>query len=354
VTTSARRLVKRNNLDCLEKVGEETGNFVYITKNGVPLFPPDPLGLNFGPANPDLNNLLTMNPGDLLQVTIHDTRDGLKVFIADLTTGESGLMVASTANGFAHILFQPDPNPAHPSVTCSEQSFAFHPMYSTSNEHTRLTWTIHTYNIAFSDEIGHFEYCDVASPTTLACTSAGVNDRNSGDGLDADDQICFTPSQSFFPGPPFIQIGGCVNTDRDFDGVPYQPVWPGALSEANRLLEPEPIRFTSPQFIMRDAEDNEGASLGSYNRVAFETLLPTIESACNVLTGANCQNPPPGANFYPIYTTAISKDFGDSEDGQCVWQFGGAHIPGTLDTFGGNSAAEYGSLFTQNLCTGEE
>ena len=55
------------------------------------------------------------------------------------------------------------------------------------------------------------------------------------------------------------------------------------------------------------------------------------------MTGANCVNPPPGATFYPIYTTALSED-------GCVWQFGGAHIPGTLQTFGGNSTAEYGPL----------
>jgi hypothetical protein len=32
-------------------------------------------------------------------------------------------------------------------------------MYSTSSEHTRVPWAAHSYNVAFSDEIGHFEYC---------------------------------------------------------------------------------------------------------------------------------------------------------------------------------------------------
>jgi hypothetical protein len=36
----------------------------------------------------------------------------------------------------------------------------FHPTYATSSEHTRNTWTAHTYNIAFADEIGHYEYCN--------------------------------------------------------------------------------------------------------------------------------------------------------------------------------------------------
>jgi hypothetical protein len=61
-------------------------------------------------------------------------------------------------------------------------------------------------------------------------------------------------------------------------------------------------------------------------------------------------NPPPGANFYPIFTTGT--DPGDQKgsgrdgggNGSCVWQFGGTHIPGTTSTFGGNSTAEFGPL----------
>ena len=45
-------------------------------------------------------------------------------------------------------------------------------------------------------------------------------------------------------------------------------------------------------------------------------------------------NPPVGAEFYPIFTTGTSG-------GGCVWQLGGTHIPGTTNTFGGNSATEY-------------
>jgi len=51
-------------------------------------------------------------------------------------------------------------------------------------------------------------------------------------------------------------------------------------------------------------------------------------------------NPPKGAAFYPIYSTTFPQA------GLCVWQLGGAHIPGTHDTFGGTSTAEYGSLLT--------
>jgi len=30
---------------------------------------------------------------------------------------------------------------------------------------------------------------------------------------------------------------------------------------------------------------------------------------------------------------------------QCWWQFGGPNIPGTLNTFGGTSTAQYGDLY---------
>ena len=42
----------------------------------------------------------------------------------DLTTGKSGLMTASKANGFGQIMFQPN------SATCHERPYAFHPEYN--------------------------------------------------------------------------------------------------------------------------------------------------------------------------------------------------------------------------------
>ena len=126
-----------------------------------------------------------------------------------------------------------------------------------------------------------------------------------------------------------MQIGGCIGTDSDFDGVPYQPRnWPGA---GGATPVPDPIRFTSPLF--------NGSQ--NYSRVAFETDLPRIEFAtnppCNRSTGAGCVNPPAGANFYPLYTTANTL-LG------CTWQFGGASLPFTTNTFGGTSTTEFGPL----------
>jgi hypothetical protein len=195
-----------------------------------------------------------------------------------------------------------------------------------------VPWAAHSYNVAFSDEIGHFEYCSAVAFEGGPCTGSNANDPG---GLDGDDDACFSPAFT-----TFVRIGGCLATDNDFDGVSYQKAWPG--SDPNQRQDAKyhstSILFTSPLF---NGTEN-------YNRVAFETDLPRIEAAdlggkCNRTTGANCVNPPPGANFYPIYST--SRDVpGDNATGNCVWQFGGPYLKGTTNTFGGNSTAEFGPL----------
>jgi hypothetical protein len=158
------------------------------------------------------------------------------------------------------------------------------------------------------------------------CTS------NNEGSLDDDDTGCFSPAFSLL-----VRIGGCIATDNEFDGVSYQPVWPGTNPNAaeDAKLHPSSILFTSPLF-----NGNR-----NYSRVAFEADLPRIEAAdfggnCDRFTGNGCVNPPPGSSFYPIYTTGSQGITGQA----CVWQLGGTSIPGTTNTFGGNSAAEFGPL----------
>ena len=74
-----------------------------------------------------------------------------------------------------------------------------------------------------------------------------------------------------------------------------------------------------------------------YPTIAFEADLPRIESTCNRLTGAGCVNPPPGAAFYPFFSTRV-------DNGACTWQEGGDFIPGTVNDYGGSSASEFGPL----------
>jgi hypothetical protein len=306
-------LTQINNVDCLERAGEEWANFAFITKSGVPHAPPDPLNFTDATFTPNPATDLFMNAGDELTISIHDSAAGLVTAITDSTTKQSGSMTASAANGFAHPLFQPNES------TCHEAPYSFHPMYATSNEHTRVPWAAHSYNVAFSDEIGHFEYCSRAE--NGVCRVPGPGDESA---PDIDDFNCFNADESML-----VKIGGCIGADVDFDGTSYQPDWPGTLVDPvrDRQLHSESMVFTSPL--------TGGAN---YERVAFEADLPAIEGfvGCDTSTGTGCTNPPKGAAFYPIYSTQGRTP--------CAWQEGGTHIPGTTNTFGGTSTSEYGPL----------
>jgi hypothetical protein len=331
-----------NNFDCLSRAlgGVESVNHAFITKDGIPIGPANPLSETFGNFNPDLSNVLQMDDGDRLVVLINDTAHGLKVRIRDLTTGESGFIVAGPAAGFGQLVYDPS------AAACSVKPYAFHPMYSTSSEHTRTPWTAHSYNVAFAEEIGHFEYCAQANAATLGCSVPRVNSKA---GPDDDDNFCFSPSEPGFPPEPIIQIGGCTAADVDFDGVSYRHSWPGTIADhrEDKKLHPTPVRFTSPMFLRREKEqesddERRARHFEDYDRVAFEADLPLIETAtvlaCDVFDGTGCVDPPNGARFYPIFSTAQNHETG------CEWQFGGTHILETENTFGGRSTSEFGSI----------
>ncbi len=316
------------NSTCASVTGLEYVNFAFITHNGVSQAPASPVNSTLATFTPDVSKDLFMNSGDALSVKLQDTPDGFQVVINDMTTGATGSMTASASNGFGEVQFAPSP-----ATSCVNIPTNFHPMYSTSSTETRVPWAAHSYNVAFSDEIGHFEYCNGVNPLTLTCHAPGVNDPA---GLDGDDAFCFSPAES-----STVRIGGCLGSDLDFDGVPYQNTWPGTFSNATQdaLFHPTPIMFTSPVF-------NGSAQ---YARAAFETDLPRIEFATNPpcqrhisnpadpSPGSGCVNPPVGATFYPFYSTTGPAT-------ACLWQEGGAFIPGTTNNFGGSSTAEFGPL----------
>jgi hypothetical protein len=316
------------NQTCQREIGgQEYVNFAFITKNGLSQAPANPKALNTDPNQvgftPDPTKDLFMNSGDTLQVDMHDTGAGFHILINDLTSGQSGSMTASMANGFGQIKFVPAA-PGDTSVTeCTVIPSPFHPMYDTSSENTRVVWAAHSYNIAFSDEIGHFEYCNGVDPKTGTCHGNSVG---LGGPPDGDEANCFGPSQSFL-----IPVSGCLGTDFDFNGVPYQAAsWPG---NGNDAMTPSPIQFTSPL---------TGGT--NFTRAAFETDLPAIEGYCSTATGAGCTNPPIGPNgptFYPIFSTSGTS--------ACVWNEGGPAVAGVIHNFGGTSTAEYGPLTTFNF-----
>ena len=217
-----------------------------------------------------------MNSGDVLTVDMHDTADGFQVAINDLTSGAVGL-----DDGERGERVRADPLRAD-RATCNEAPYAFHPMYATSSEHTRVPWAAHTYNVAFSDEIGHFEYCNQADENG--------NCLNNDEGLDDDDYGCFNADDSLL-----VAIGGCLGTDVDFDGTAYGLNWPGTGRNRgqDQKYHTTPVTFTSPTFNGQN-----------FSRAAFETDLPRIEAAdfggsCDRITGDRLHQPAAGRRLLP-------------------------------------------------------
>jgi hypothetical protein len=316
------------NPTCAAKVGIETFQFAFVTKNGVAQAPANPLDSTLATFTPNPKQDLFMNSGDRLQVSMHDTPDGLQAVINDVSTGKSGSMTASPANGFVQIQYDPT------GTSCNAIPYAFHPMYSTSSEQTRVPWAAHGYNVGFSDEIGHFQFCNGAAvpATPFGLDSSGNpvtcpagNTEGSGANqqpTDGDDDFCFPASEALL-----YKVQGCTETNRGFDGVSYTPVWP----DGNTALHPTPFQFTSA--LTGNNFDQP------YQRVAFEADLPAVEPTCNRGTGAGCTLIPQTdsgtpAQFYPFFTTTNVR-------ATCNWQFGN-DTPGETSNFGRN--AQYGSL----------
>jgi hypothetical protein len=341
-----------NNNACLNSAGLEPVNFAFLTKNGVATTSADPL--NDARFNPSPSKDFFMRNGDRLSVHMSDTPKGFTVVVHDITSGTTGEMVASKANGFASVAFDPSAS------SCSVIKHAFHPAYSTSSPDTRVTWAAHSYNVAFSDEIGHFEFCnkvDTAS-ATLNCAEGGGFDTKNTD--PQDDNYCIPAPGVAGTESSKIQVTGCLgifgDSDLDFDGVSYDArVWPGSLANqtVSRLMTSTPLRFTSPT-------TRGGAN---YSRVAFEADLPRIEdfrpdspfggvqqncqrfvqNPADPNPGQGCVNPPPQSRDYPFYVTTSSAR-------GCQWaEVGGVHLPGVIRAFGGSSATEFG----QTLLAGD-
>ena len=301
------------NQGCQNLVGVEYVNFAFLTKDGVAQAPANPVQSTTATFTPDASKDLFMGSGDQLVVGLRDSPSGLVTTVTDLTTKAVGSMTSSAANQFGMVKAAPAP-----STECTNIPYDFHPMYSTSSEETRVIWAAHSYNIAFSDEIGHFDYCS----TVTAKGACAGHEGSPGDVelSDGDDSFCFRADQS-----TLVQVAGCLGTNTGFDGVPYQTVWP----DGDTLHHPTSLLFTSP--LSRGAD---------YERMAFEADLPRIEfGVCNRSTGANCTLIPKTddgapANFYPFFSNTKLQD-------TCTWGLGN-DFPGVTNDFGRN--AQYGPL----------
>jgi hypothetical protein len=274
-----------DNFDCVVDYGEEPVNFAWVTRSGNATAGEALVNESFGTA-PVTSDVLLMNPGDQLAVSINDTPAGLQVSIEDFSSGQIGSMIANGAHGFQQVVYDPS------AESCTTNPYTFRAMFATSSPQTRV-WTAHTYNVAFSMEIGH-------------------------------------QTQSGYAGGTY--------GDTTFTGPSYVHDWPGSLPpSSDSTVHPTSIAFPSPLFT-----PTGGRGTAQYNSIAFEADMPVFESAdaqaCNPTTGANCTNPPQGAAFYPIYSTA------GAEGVVCLWHFGDTQIADTTDLFGGDSTIEYGSL----------
>jgi hypothetical protein len=282
------------NDNCIEPL-----NFAYIQMDGIPTGPPGPDQQTEASYTPNENTLM-MNQGDRLAVSMWDKADGFYILIKDTTTGQQGHMLASEANGFRHIVWDPV------NFTCNGAPYAFHPMYSTSSPpdangqpQTWATWSAHTYNVAYSGEIGHAERPDG----------------------DEDDTYC---------PPNDLGFAFCQSTDFDFDGYNYHKVWTVTPKHPTEWYFKSPLsrNYTSFQFV------------NPYNQVAFEADLPRIEASdffgtCNRDNGHGCTNPPPGAQFYPWFHATSYKG--------CSYSLTANNFD-TTNRYGGE-VAEFGPLY---------
>jgi hypothetical protein len=340
---------------------EEPVNFAFLQRNGVPAGPPSPQLANVSTFTPNRETLL-MNPGDVVATTIRDTPNGLLASVTDLTTHQTGYIVASAKNGFMNTNYK----------TCAGTPFNFHPEYNTARQQNQVPWAALEGGVLMQQEIGHFEPCaSITNPLTFStsypggqsftdpntaqtcvggfegpgkvgegpCNSSGIcqnatteggvacptNDSTSGSLCEFSDMTCApagsrTVSVNGVAEKVSWPIAGCEdsyfqNGDLDFDGSSYIADWPdGSRSH------PTSFAYIGPHSHGR-----------SYPQIQFETDAAGSEANCNPATGGGCAVPPGGAKFYPFWS--LSRG--------CVWNFGNV-IPGqTKSTFGGD--AQYGT-----------
>jgi hypothetical protein len=316
------------NPDCVEPV-----NFAFIQTDGVPAGPPSPQLSDLSTFTPNARTL-KMRPGDRLRIHIFNARPhgggrALETRIDDLSTGRSGFMVASAANGFMNTDF----------ATCNGHPFNFQPEYQTARPENVLPWGIGPYDIDTQFEIGHFEPCTslrqrqvqdvfgIPDVEFLDCVGPyeSATSADSEANGEPDDSPCYLKGDTHgaFHTPPNLVTGCAVFNDAvgdlDFDGTSYWPDWPNSL---------RPGRFPSP--FLQQQPTTRGSR---YPLIQFENTVSASEADCDLVTGAGCVLPPPGpGRFYPFWTLGKVRH-------DCVWEFGQMR---NGRTFGG--FRQYGSV----------
>jgi hypothetical protein len=349
----------RCNNNCFEPI-----NFAYLQTDGEPAGPPSPQLTNSTTflAN---SHTLKMRQGDKLRVTLQDTKHGLKTTVQDLTSGKTGFMVASAANGFMNT----------DAATCNGFPFDFHPEYNTASKQNQVPWAALEGGVLMEQEIGHFESCksvkdplpsflipfDPAASWTCVggveptatgegpctITTAGLACANSktegGVACTASTTNCELSDATCIPsGPRTITfaglapqtwswpVAGCLqnvtqNGDVDFDGNSYLADWPNGDSN-----HPTSFKYAGPF-------DAHGKP---YPQIQIQTDLPASENDCNVVTGVGCSTLPHGAKFYPYWTLGVQPGFSGNASA-CLWNFGNTIEDVTTNNLG--KLAQYGT-----------
>jgi hypothetical protein len=348
------------NPNCPEPV-----NFAYLQTDGVPAGPPSPQLQNISSDTPNAHTL-EINPGDALQVSITDPAAGFTTTVHDLTTGQTGTMTASAANGFANT----DP------VTCNGTPFTFHAEYNTAKQQNQVPWAALEGGVLAQQEIGHSEVCssvtnqdpfaetlngqtftdnnvfDTCVGGSEGASNTGENPANfataetqgltgptacptQGDLCEYGDGFCFAQ------GSRTAQINGqnvtefsaanqCTDTrnqngDVDFEGLDYQSfAWPNG----------GPNHPTSEEVV--GPFDSSG---NTYPTIQFETDVAGSEFLCNPATGQDCTAQPLGSHFYPFWSLTRTSDGLGTQSTGCEWTFGNV-IPNLASNFGRDQ--EYG------------
>jgi hypothetical protein len=261
-----------------------------------------------------------MSPGDKITVRMFDAplRGGghaLEAKETDLTTGQSGYMIASAANGFENT----DP------FTCQGHKFNFQPEYNTAKPQNIIPWGVGPYMINDEYEIGHFEACTkVSNKATIHLTSKVTGTyykdchgpyetaKDSAKDFEPNDSPCYKKGDTHGGLAPPNLVTGCEVTfgaigDLDYDGSPYWPDWPDSTTPGTSNRFPTPF--------LQEQPTTNGAP---YPTMQFMTdsSATQFNTNCNLMTGSGCVLPPNGpGNFYPYFTEAMVG-------GSCVFEFG--------------------------------
>jgi hypothetical protein len=319
---------------------EEPVNFAWIQRDGVPTGPASPQESDLASYTPNSQTLM-MNPGDRITVHMFDAsapRGGhaFEVVIDDLSTGQTGYMQASAANGFANTSM----------ADCSGTPFNFQPEYSTAKQANIIPWAALATNISTQFETGHFEACTKVTSASTLTFGPGLTDTfyntchgpyETASGGSGDTSRSGEPSDAFcYPAgdthgalnsAPDLMTG-CMdnyaqNGDLDFDGTPYWPEWPTGSQPTT----------TFPGSFVQQLPTTGGAQ---YSQFFLQTDVALSESTCQA-SGAGCAVPAPNSpgQFYPYWSRVSGGTAG------CTLEFGNVSSGTGVNDFGGD--AQYGS-----------